>query len=48
MNQHSSPDHDPRTCRLCGPLRHPSHVKTRRALAALPRQAAHAPKGGAR
>lgn len=27
--------HDPRTCRLCAPLRHPSHSRVRRDLAVL-------------
>lgn len=29
-----------RECDLCAPLRHPSHRRTRRVLAALPRQSA--------
>ncbi|MFF4292197.1 hypothetical protein ACFY0N_00905 [Streptomyces vinaceus] len=29
--------HDPRKCALCAPLRHPAHLKTRRALADLAR-----------
>ncbi|MDH6189210.1 hypothetical protein EES44_24705 [Streptomyces sp. ADI96-15] len=32
--------HDARTCPMCAPLRHPSQLRTRRALAALPRQSA--------
>ncbi|MFE0766134.1 hypothetical protein [Streptomyces smyrnaeus] len=42
--------HDARTCRMCAPLRHPSQLKTRRALAALPRQTAAAGRksGGAK
>ncbi|MBT2453332.1 hypothetical protein [Streptomyces sp. ISL-86] len=27
--------HDPRSCRLCAPLRHPVYAKARRALADL-------------
>ncbi|MFD4315074.1 hypothetical protein [Streptomyces sp. NPDC058548] len=38
--------HDSRTCHLCAPLRHPSQVQTRRALAALPRQSAPAAGSG--
>lgn len=32
--------HSSRTCHLCAPLRHPSQLRTRRALAGLPRQSA--------
>lgn len=30
--------HNPRTCPLCAPLRHPSNYLTRRVLSGLPRQ----------
>ncbi|MFD6935307.1 hypothetical protein ACFWAP_03995 [Streptomyces goshikiensis] len=33
MSTNCNTPHDPRKCRLCAPLRHPAHVKTRRALA---------------
>ncbi|MCX4550534.1 MULTISPECIES: hypothetical protein [unclassified Streptomyces] len=36
----SKPPHNPRTCALCAPLRHPSSRRTRRVLAKLPRQSA--------
>lgn len=36
------PSHNPRTCALCAPLRHPANQKTRRALAAIPRPSAPA------
>ncbi|MFC7791297.1 hypothetical protein [Streptomyces cinereoruber] len=50
MSKNCSPSHDPRTCHLCGPLRHPSHLRTRRALAALPKQGSVSARknGGAR
>ncbi|KPI33378.1 hypothetical protein OV450_1466 [Actinobacteria bacterium OV450] len=35
MSTNRSQKHDPRKCALCRPLRHPAHLKTRRALAAL-------------
>ncbi|WP_190122260.1 hypothetical protein [Streptomyces inusitatus] len=41
MKKHCT-QHNPRTCTLCVPLRHPSQLRTRRALAALPRQMAPA------
>ena len=48
MKQNCNPAHDPRTCHLCGPLRHPSHLETRRALADLPQQKAPRADGGSR
>ncbi|MER7739948.1 hypothetical protein ABTX34_16810 [Streptomyces sp. NPDC096538] len=40
--------HDPRRCRLCAPLRHPSAADTRRALnlAGLPQQTRRSTSGG--
>ncbi|GAA2948906.1 hypothetical protein ACFPN0_14805 [Kitasatospora cinereorecta] len=40
MSKNCNSPHDARNCRLCAPLRHPSQLRTRRALAALPRQSA--------
>ncbi|MFI9026388.1 hypothetical protein [Streptomyces sp. NPDC053560] len=45
MTQHCSA-HDARTCRWCAPLRHPSQVRVRRALAAIPRQTRSAASTG--
>ncbi|WP_284576639.1 hypothetical protein [Streptomyces sp. 2P-4] len=39
--------HSSRDCHLCAPLRHPSQLRTRRALSALPRQARAEKTGGA-
>ncbi|WP_162132935.1 hypothetical protein [Streptomyces sp. TR1341] len=41
----NQPTHNARTCALCAPLRHPSHFRTRRVLATLPRQSAPADSG---
>ncbi|WP_434593485.1 hypothetical protein [Streptomyces sp. A5-4] len=45
MSKNCSPQHDARNCRLCAPLRHPSQLRTRRALAAFPRQSAESAAG---